>query len=743
MSIRKNGDQANDKNSELGLITKLRWSKQTGFATIETTQRSAFYSVKQYMPLQLSDVLKDRYRIEDILGQGGMGAVYRAQDLNLGVNVAVKENLFITDEYARQFRREANILASLRHPHLPRVTDHFVIDDEGQYLVMDFVKGEDLRDLLEKSDVIPEEQALPWFLEICDALAYLHTRTPPILHRDIKPGNIKITPDGNAILVDFGLAKLVDGGSNTTTGAKAMTPGFSPPEQYGTGSTDARTDVYSLAATLYAVLCGAIPEDALERAMGRENLTPPRKWNPKISSGIARAIEKALSIPPNDRYQSIAEFAGVLNAASLSDNTTLSRRLNYLVPSFRNTGLLESAPLRTQTEMISKRRRLFPMAALFLTTLFIALGFALTQTDIGLQLDAFLEPPTLIPPTNPIPSPEASSTISTESLPIFLPTDTLTTAENPIVTPTPSPSEEPTVTPTPAATAIGGGMGQLAFASIKDEPPQIYLMNIDGTGVTKLTDLPDGACQPAWSPDGTRLAITSPCLRSREQYAGSSIWLFSIDDVDPIQFPTIPGGGDFDPAWDPSGEKIAFTSIRDGYPQIYVINIDGTGLENITSKFAPQSQPIWDPRGTNLLVTGERDFQQEILIMDSEGNDELAFSIPGGQGHSNAHWSRDGQFVLYQRNLSGIPHLVTKRFEDRERFATQICPEGPRKILPMAEGRWSPDAQWIVFETWPDGISHNLGLMTASCTNYVELTDASTYDFDPAWRPQTSTTSAE
>ncbi len=129
--------------------------------------------------------------------------------------------------------------------------------------------------------------------------------------------------------------------------------------------------------------------------------------------------------------------------------------------------------------------------------------------------------------------------------------------------------------------------------------------------------------------------------------------------------------------------------------------------------------------------------------MDSEGNDELAFSIPGGQGHSNADWSRDGQFVLYQRNLSGIPHLVAKRFEDRERFATQICPEGPRKILPMAEGRWSPDAQWVVFETWPDGISHNLGLMTASCTNYVELTDASAYDFDPAWRPQTSATSAE
>ena len=740
MSIRKNGDHANDKNDGLGPITRLRWSKQTGFATIETTQRSAFYSVKQYMPLQLSDVLKDRYRIEDILGQGGMGAVYRAQDLNLGVHVAVKENLFITDEYARQFRREANILASLRHPHLPRVTDHFVVEDEGQYLVMDYVQGEDLRELLEKRDVIPEEQVLPWFLEICDALAYLHTRTPPILHRDIKPGNIKITPDGNAILVDFGLAKIADDGSNTTTGAKAMTPGFSPPEQYGTGSTDARTDVYSLAATLYAALCGAVPEDALERAMGRELLTPVRKWNPKISSGVGRAVEKALSIPPDERYQSVAEFAGVLNAARLSEDATLSQKLNYLVPAFRKTGLSETATLRTQTETISERRRFFPMVALFLTALFITLGVALTQTDLGLRLDAFLQSPTLIPPTDPIPSPETSGTVPTESLPLFLPTDTLTIDANPVVTPTPSPTQEPTITPTPAATAIGGGMGQLAFASIKDEPPQIYLVNIDGTGLTKLTDMPDGACQPAWSPDGTQLAITSPCLRSRDQYPGSSIWLFSIENLDPIQLPTIPGGGDFDPAWDPSGEKIAFTSIRDGYPQLYVINIDGSDLVNLTAKFIPHSQPVWDPRGTNLILTGERDFRPEILIMDSGGKDELGFSIPGGQGHSHADWSRDGKLVLYERNLSGIPHLVAKRFEDREKPAQPVCPTGPRAIQPMAEGKWSPDSQWIIFETWPDGIFHNLGLMTPSCTNYVELTDTSSYDFDPAWRPQISTT---
>jgi len=266
------------------------------------------------MPLQPESVLHHRYRIENTLGTGGMGAVYRAFDINLGVSVAVKENLFTTEEYARQFQKEATILASLRHSNLPRVTDHFVIEGQGQYLVMDFIEGEDLRQRLERSGAVPEQEALPWFVEICDALVYLHTRTPPIVHRDIKPGNIKITPEGRAILVDFGLAKMGPASSDTETGAKAMTPGFSPPEQYGTGRTDPRTDVYSLGATFYAVLAAAVPEDSLERAMGRAQLTPLHDRARGLTPGTARAIEKAMAIRSEDRYQSLGEFAAALSA---------------------------------------------------------------------------------------------------------------------------------------------------------------------------------------------------------------------------------------------------------------------------------------------------------------------------------------------------------------------------------------------------------------------------------------------
>src|SRR3990172_12780095 len=133
------------------------------------------------MPLKPGDILRLRYRIENVLGQGGMGAVYRAYDINLAVAVAVKENLFITEEYARQFRREATILASLRHPNLPRVTDHFVVEGQGQYLVMDFIQGDDLRQRLERNGPVTEAESMAWFLEICEALAYLHSPPPPPL----------------------------------------------------------------------------------------------------------------------------------------------------------------------------------------------------------------------------------------------------------------------------------------------------------------------------------------------------------------------------------------------------------------------------------------------------------------------------------------------------------------------------------------------------------------------------------
>jgi Tol biopolymer transport system component len=680
------------------------------------------------MALKPGFVLRNRYRIESVLGQGGMGAVYRAVDVNLGVTVAVKENLFTTEEFSRQFRREATILASLRHPNLPRVTDHFVVEGEGQYLVMDFVQGDDLRQHLERGGPVSEPEALPWFLDTCDALAYLHTRTPPVLHRDVKPGNIKVTPEGRAILVDFGLAKVVEEDSATTTGAKAMTPGFSPPEQYGSGRTDSRTDVYSLGATLYAALTASIPEDSLERAMGRAELTPVRKRSPNVSVGMARVVEKALAVKPEDRYQSVAEMAAALGASTSASRPTVVRSYPYLeqtrvgavktVVASRGTGGL--APVR--------RRRLWPVIVLGLITIGVTVAGAIyALSDRGTELQ-----PTASP-----------SSAATEPGIVLAPSDTVAavvptdTSAPPTGLPAgPTPEQPPTqLSPASGPTPMGGGIGQVAFASTRTGLPQIFLANVDGTGVQQLTTMTDGACQPAWSPDGQRLVFTSPCRDDQDRYPGASLWLIQPDGSGLMSLPTAPGG-DFDPAWSPDGTRIAYASLRDNanVPHLYLISPLGENVEALTEGGARDLQPVWAPTGTQLAFVSEREGLGELWILPDFGGDALPFSR-GNASEMHPDWSHDGKLLVFQRKIGGIPRLVALPFEASGGGGVRICPAGPLASYPMSTPKWSPDDRWLVFETWPDGANHEIGVMTSSCTNYGLLTQDPGRDFDPAWRP--------
>ncbi|MEW5868753.1 MAG: SUMF1/EgtB/PvdO family nonheme iron enzyme [Chloroflexota bacterium] len=268
------------------------------------------------MPLATGKILHNRYRIVKLLGQGGFGAVYRAWDTVLERACAIKENLDATDEAQRQFQREARLLANLEHPNLPRVNDYFFIAGQGQYLVMDFVDGQDLQQMLdERGGALPEAQALGWIRQVCQALSYLHNQNPPVIHRDLKPANIKVTPDGRVKLVDFGIAKVYDPKLKTTVGARAVTPGYSPHEQYGQGRTDARTDIYALGATLYALLTGQEPLESIQR-VGRDRLPPAEQLNPGISAQVAAALRRALAIDPEDRFQSVADLQAVLGQAA-------------------------------------------------------------------------------------------------------------------------------------------------------------------------------------------------------------------------------------------------------------------------------------------------------------------------------------------------------------------------------------------------------------------------------------------
>ncbi|MEW5869209.1 MAG: protein kinase [Chloroflexota bacterium] len=293
--------------------TTARFCSECGTLLVADSAPSSGEAPRQAPALESGKILNGRYRIEDELGRGGFGAVYRAWDNNLSRACAVKENLDTSPEAQRQFAREATVLANLSHPNLTRVTDHFVVPGQGQYLVMDFVEGEDLASLAKRGSHLAIEQAVDWALQVLEALEYLHGQQPPVLHRDIKPSNIRITPKGRAMLVDFGLVKLYDPHLKTTVGARAITPGYAPPEQYGQGRTDVRTDLYAMGATLYKILSGREPLESVQRMSGQA-LQPVTRLNPDVPEAVSRVVERAMALEPDKRYQSAQQFYEELKA---------------------------------------------------------------------------------------------------------------------------------------------------------------------------------------------------------------------------------------------------------------------------------------------------------------------------------------------------------------------------------------------------------------------------------------------
>ena len=288
--------------------------------------------------LQSGTLLRDRYEILSLIGQGGMGAVYKASDRRLpGRLCAIKEILPPPGPSANalthaqeQFLREASTLARLDHPNLPKVSDYFSVGPHGaapqsaaasrDYLVMDYVPGKDLHQVVQQASreqrFLDQREVLGWMAQLCDALTYLHNQEPAVLHRDVKPSNVKLTPEGRIKLVDFGLVKPLDPDDpKTLTGMRGIgSLPYTPIEQYAgeLGHTDTRSDLYSLGATLYHLLTGGPPASAQDRFLEPEALALPCQINPAITPAVERAILSALALHPNERPGSVSDWAKML-----------------------------------------------------------------------------------------------------------------------------------------------------------------------------------------------------------------------------------------------------------------------------------------------------------------------------------------------------------------------------------------------------------------------------------------------
>jgi serine/threonine protein kinase len=280
--------------------------------------------------LKTGEVLRGRYRIRERIGQGGMGNIYLADDLRLeGRHCALKEVEHdrtvpskLLKEARQQFLHEATVLARLDHPNLPKVSDFFSIGPRD-YLVMDYIPGKDLRlrmlDAKQSNSFQTEKDVLGWANQLVDALTYLHNQIPPLVHRDVKPSNMKITPNGLLKLVDFGLVKALVPDEMTITVIQGRgTALYTPLEQYGGDGlhTDIRSDIYAFGCTLYHLLTNSPPTDARERFLHPSSLPPPRKLNPAISVRTERAILWAMELHPNDRPATSEDLRQFLNGTN-------------------------------------------------------------------------------------------------------------------------------------------------------------------------------------------------------------------------------------------------------------------------------------------------------------------------------------------------------------------------------------------------------------------------------------------
>jgi hypothetical protein len=406
-------------------------------------------------------LVQGRYRIVRQIGQGGMGAVYQAVDQRLGNIVALKQTLVSGPQFSRAFEREARLLAMLRHPALPKVIDHFS-DEAGQFLVMEFIPGDDLATLLAaRGGPFPLEEVLHWGDRLLDVLDYMHGQQPPIIHRDIKPQNIKITPRGELILLDFGLAKgsaQQSTGASTTGSVFGYTPQYAPLEQIQGAAADPRSDLYALGATLHYLLTYAAPVNALVRAsaaLGQQPdpLRPARELRPNIPAAVDTVLNQALALDIGGRPASAAAMR-----ADLAGALDMTRQATAPQPSHdrRTIAIAPDRPAATQPAAATPTRPgvgWAPLAGGALVALLLVAGAALLLLNRPGEQPLVASPPTaavvgaMQPPIATAELIGAAATVAPAA-----PTDA------------PSPAPEAPTAP-PAATPIAGGLqvGQVAL----------------------------------------------------------------------------------------------------------------------------------------------------------------------------------------------------------------------------------------------------------------------------------------
>jgi serine/threonine protein kinase len=441
------------------------------------------------MQLRIGQFLNNRYQIIRLLGTGGMGSVYYAHDPVLDRHVAIKQltptpdNVErMTQQMQKQFLREAQTLAALHHPNLPRVTDYFM-DGELHYLVMDYVEGQSLLDLLlANKSGFEEDLVLEWADQLLSALEYIHARE--VIHRDIKPANIRRTTAGHIFLVDFGLVKPRNlHNPHTLTMFHGIgTPEYAPPEQYDPEShTDQRSDIYALGATLYHLLSGQAPVSATRRTADPESFRKLRQANASISPDVENVILRGMEIERAKRFSTATDMRAALHFI----------RQARIVDPTRTTNLAATAAMLAEPVPVKQKRSqrgLAMIGVLVLLSIGILIGFALQSNTVTVHSASTSTAPAVISSATPAVTP--SLTVS--------PTAAITTRAN-------------ASTSTPAAPS-----GALTTASpVSQQPTKVQGVPPVTNPTPKLKTTPPGQAKPKNVPPGQSKDASLPAPTSQ------------------------------------------------------------------------------------------------------------------------------------------------------------------------------------------------------------------------------------
>lgn len=617
------------------------------------------------MMAQTDTLLSGRYHVGRLLGSGGFGAVYLATDERLHRPVAIKvcSTLRLPDdeaaESARLFQSEALTLARLRHPGLTAIWDYFNQDNEW-YLVMEYVPGETLRDLMRRvAGPLPQAEALNYARQLCSVLTYLHNQHPPVVFRDLKPGNVMVTPEGQLKLIDFGIARLFSPGKIADT-AQFGTPGYAPPEQYG-GQTEPRSDIFSLGVLLHQMLTGHNPTSSPFA------LPPARSINPTISPSLEALIAQATAYEIDDRVASADEFCSALEAAIARPMPTVTVAAPRIVPqqnTTQHTGPITSRQLWSPSprQLPSRPKGSGAGRGIVLILLLVILlgslggGAYLLQSQIaGIVRDIFA-PSAVAEPLNNKPGSMIVFSVpwTNQSENLYL------KVGNEVRALTSFPSQVSAALP-----SISPDGSQVAFTRVTSNgDQQVWLIDSDGSNLRPLLSNGQFGRAPEWSPDGSQIVFETATPGNEMRQNDLAIADVETGDLRLIVATTSWEGG---PTWSPDGSRIAFHARSTGANcmEIYVVAVASADIEQMTNlgnqQCRPQSDgdfwPDWSPDGRYLAFGHKLNDLEQLAVLDTESK-ELKILDTGTPPAGHPRWSADGEQLLFHQAHDDVLSLA-------------------------------------------------------------------------------------